>query len=92
MRNVGMWLCLVFSEFLDVVGLRMPRKQGSVQQWRKRNGHLVGQVNVTKTGREVPLALQMDGSGVINVQRSGGEGCAHARVAKLTDGEKGAIF
>ena len=63
-----------------------------MQRWSEHNGHLVGQVNVTKTGRKVPFALQMDGSGVINVQRSGGEGCAHARVAKLTDGEKGAIF
>ena len=63
-----------------------------MQQRRKRNGHLVGQVNVPKTDLDGPFALQMDGSGVVNVQHSGGEGCAHNRVAKLTDGEEAAVF
>ena len=52
----------------------------------------MGQVDVPKTGREVPFALQMDGSDVVNVQRNGGEGRAHARVAKLTKGEEDAHF
>ena len=81
-----------FGEFVHIFDLQLSRKQGSVQQWREHNEHLMGQVNVPKTFREVPFNLQMDGSGIINVQRSGGEGCAHGRVAKLTDGEEDAIF
>ena len=52
----------------------------------------MGQVNVPKTSREVPFDLQMDGSGVVNVQRSGGEGRAHTSFAKLTDREDDTIF
>ena len=92
MRDVGMWLCTVISEFINAVGLRLPKKQGSIQRWRDQNGHLVGQVDKPKTCQEVPFALQMDNSGVVNLQRSGGEGLAHARVVKLTDGEEDAIF
>ena len=63
-----------------------------MQRWRKWNGNLVGQVDVPNTGLEVPFALQMDGSGVVNVHRSGSEGCAYSRVAKLTNGEENAIL
>ena len=52
----------------------------------------MGQVDVPNTGLEVPFALQMDGSGVVNVQSSGGEGRAQTIVAKLTDGEEDTIF
>ena len=63
-----------------------------MQRWHNQKGHLVVQVDVPKTGKEVPFDLQMDNSGVADLQRNGGEGRAHARVAKLTDGEEGAIF
>ena len=46
-----------FGKFVDVVGLRLPRKQGIVQQWLKRNGRLVGQVDVPESGGEVPSAF-----------------------------------
>ena len=69
-----------------------PGNRAACSDGAKKNGHLVGQVNVPKTSREVPFALQIDDSDVVNVQRSVGEGRTHARVTKLTDGEEDAIF
>ena len=46
-----------FCKFVDVVGLRLTRKHGRVQRQLKRNGRLVGQVDLPKAGGEVPLVL-----------------------------------
>ena len=47
----------LFGNFEDVFGLRIPKKQGRMQQRLERNMRLVGKVNVPEAGGDVPFAL-----------------------------------